>query len=302
MGYQAPIEFRDERSELWVGEHRPELVNLEGIFRQLAGLEAPAVELGASSAGEAWRRALPQDVHIIRILSPRTVHVHAPRAPLIRDMVIKLMLPRPDSGWRRLTQRIDRSRSHRAHLWGHRLRALGIDTPRPLGYVERSTTPARHISFAVTEYVLAPTLLEVRDTGMSMLGIRGPGAALVEKRALISRVAALLRKMHGHGVFHAELDPENLLVAEDAVLVTGVEAMRRFVLPGGAAMRNLLRLHRAFLDARLLTRADRMRFLRTYLRHEADRGARVRALWGELLRRTDVRLPETPRPLLEHRA
>src|SRR5205823_8034150 len=124
---------------------------LEGIFRQCVELDCGELEPGLASAGEAWRKVLPDDVHVIRMLSPRAVHVHAPRAPLVKDMVIKLMLPRPDTGWRRLTQRLDRSRSHRAHLWGHRLRAIGIDTPRPLGFLERATTPARFVSSAVTE-------------------------------------------------------------------------------------------------------------------------------------------------------
>src|SRR5437870_10258859 len=115
MGYQAPVEVRDLRAVEWQGEHRPELVNLEGIFRQVVELDLAELEPGLASAGEAWRKVLPDDVHIIRMLSPRAVHVHAPRAPLVKDMVIKLMLPRPDTGWRRLTQRLDRSRSHRAH-------------------------------------------------------------------------------------------------------------------------------------------------------------------------------------------
>jgi tRNA A-37 threonylcarbamoyl transferase component Bud32 len=292
MGYQAPIEFSDGHAATWKGEHRPEFVNLEGIFRQVIELDVPALEPGLASAGEAWRKALPDDVHIIRMLSPNAVHVHASRAPLVKDMVIKLMLPRPDTGWRRLTQRLDRSRSHRAHLWGHRLRALGIDTPRPLGYIERKDTPARYPSFAVTEYVLAPTLVELRDTGMQMLGVRGPGAALIEKRALIERIATLMRKMHAHGVFHADLHAGNILVTPEAVLLIDLESMRRFAVPHRASVKNLIRLNRAFLDTRIITRTDRMRFLRAYLRHQPDRPNRLRVLWARVLAETELKLNE----------
>jgi tRNA A-37 threonylcarbamoyl transferase component Bud32 len=290
MGYQAQIELRDQRAELWTGEHRPDFVDLSGIFLRLVELDLPALEVGMAAAAEAWRQALPDDVHIIQILSPRAVHVHAPRSTLVKDMVIKVMLPRPDKGWRKLTQRVDRSRSYRAHLWGHRLRAIGIDTPRPLGYVERLHTPARFVSFAVTEYVLAPTLVEVRDTGMSMLGVRGPGAAITEKRALIDRVAIMLRTMHAFGMFHADLHPGNLLVTKDAVLLIDLESMRRIVFPNRLVMQNLVKLNRSFTDTKVITRTDRMRFLRAYLKHQADRQHRMRTLWDKVLAATEMKL------------
>jgi tRNA A-37 threonylcarbamoyl transferase component Bud32 len=292
MGYQAPIELRDRSAELWVGEHRPELVDLSSIFLRLVELELPKLEVGPAAAAEAWRHALPDDVHIIQILSPQAVHVHAPRSPAVKDLVIKVMMPRPDKGWRRLTQRVDRSRSHRAHLWGHRLRAIGIDTPRPLGYVERSHTPARFVSFAVTEYVLAQTLVEVRDQGMSMVGVGGPGSALTEKRALIDRVAKVFRTMHAFGMFHADLHPGNILVTKDAVMIIDLESMRRIVFPNRLVMQNLIKLNRSFTDTRLITRTDRLRFLRAYLRHQADRPHRTRTLWDKVLEGTKIKLLE----------
>jgi tRNA A-37 threonylcarbamoyl transferase component Bud32 len=293
MGWQAPIEFRDPGTELWVGEHRPELIDLEAIFRSLVSLDVSALDVGTSSATEAWRHALPNDAHVVRVLSPRTVHIHVPRGPLVKDLVLKVMPPRPDSGWRRLTERVERSRAHRAHLWAHRLRAIGIDTPRPLGFVERATKPTRYVSFSATEHVLLPALVEVRDSRLSMaMAGPGDGAAIAEKRALIDRIASMLRKMHAHGLFHADLHAGNLLVAPDSVWVIDLESMRSFAFAEHATVRALVRLNRAFLDTRMITRTDRMRFLRSYLQHQADRTSRTRELWNKVLTATQAKLRE----------
>lgn len=288
MGYQAPLELAVKDDERWVGEHRPELIDLEPIFRRLVDLQVAQLEPGISSASEAWRLALPEDVHIIRMLSPRAVHVHVPRSPTVRDLVIKLYLPHGERTWRRITERTSQSRSHRAHLWGHRLRAIGIDTPRPLGYIERSEKPARHVSFAATEYVLAPTLIELKDTGMSMLRVPG-NTAVLEKRALIERLAAVLRAMHAHGMFLVEPTPSTFFISNKEVMVADVDSMNEAFRTGRASVDGLVALHRAFADARALTKTDRLRFLRTYLRHEADRESRVRALWFEVFEKSMMR-------------
>jgi hypothetical protein len=288
MGYQAPLELAVKDDERWVGEHRPELIDLEPIFRRLVDIDSAQLEPGIASASEAWRAALPEDVHLIRMLSPRAVHIHCPRSLVVRDLVIKLYLPHADRKWRRLTERMAQSRSHRAHLWGHRLRAIGIDTPRPLGYIERSEKPSRYVSFAATEYVLAPTLIELKDTGMSMLRVPG-NTAVLEKRALIERLAAVLRAMHAHGMFLVDPSPTAFFVAGKEVMVADVDSMNEALRSGKASVDGLVALHRAFADARALTKTDRLRFLRTYLRHEADRESRIRALWFEVFEKSMMR-------------
>src|SRR5262245_8886994 len=101
MGYQAPLDLAGRDEAQWVGEHRPELVDLTSIFQRVVVLDLAALEPGMASASEAWRAALPEDVHIIRMLSERAVHVHVSRAPLVRDLVIKVYLPSADRKWRR---------------------------------------------------------------------------------------------------------------------------------------------------------------------------------------------------------
>jgi hypothetical protein len=110
------------------------------------------------------------------------------------------------------------------------------------------------------------------------------GSAIAEKRALIGRIAAVFRALHAHGVFHGELQPDGFLVTGSRVLVVDTHGLRGSLRASRAALEVLAALHRAFRDARVLSRTDRMRFLRTYLQHHADAPARARQLWGQLAR------------------
>ena len=281
----------DQRGDRWVGEHRPELADLSRLFVHLAEMDLRQIEAGGLAALEAWRAVLPDGILFVRMLSTRCVHVHLPSAPSIQHVVMKLVMPKAATGLRRLTEPVERSRSHRSHLWAHRLRALGIDTPRPLGYVEHEKRPARHASFAAFEHVGAPTLMDIRDGRLSLLPTIGQGA-IAEKRALIVRVARLLAKLHANGLFHGDLHPANILVEKDRLLIVDLESMRSVSFPGRVALKNLVRLNRDFLDTRLVTRTDRLRFLKAYLEHQADRETQLRLLWDRVRRATEEKLVE----------
>jgi serine/threonine protein kinase len=285
MGYLARIELDEREGETWIGEHRPELCDLEPIFSRAIGIDLARLAEGGPAANDAWQAAMPDGVTSMRVLGPRCVHLHVADA-VARDIVVKIVWPRPDDV--RLRNLFERSRSHRAHLWAHRLRALGIETPRPLGYVERRRAPSRSISFAAFEYVGAPTLTEIRDGPWSLLPFTPEG--LREKRSLIRRVAELMADLHRKGVFHADLHPSNILVSGESLLLVDLESIRTFALPWRAATRNLVRLNRDFRDTRMITRTDRMRFVQRYLFHDADAPTRRRALWSDVLERTSKKL------------
>lgn len=283
MGYAGTLCLRDSRAAVWVGEHRPDLLDLRGIFTRLIELR-PDENLPTP----AWRQALPPEVHLIRLLGPRTAHVHYPGAP-VPDLVIKMSPARAPSAWRQLTARVRHSRAQRAYLWAHRLRAIGIDTPRPLGFVERETAPTLHPSFVVSEYVFAPTLVEIRDRGFVTAEGRD---FLAEKRAVVQRTAELLRTLHAHGIFHGDLHAGNLLVSDEGLMLIDLESLRTLRLPGRAPLKNLVRLNRDFLDTRLITTADRLRFLAHYLRHQPDPRAARRALFARIHDLTRTKLVE----------
>ncbi len=281
MGHRSTWSFRDPRATEWVGEHRPELLDLTPVFGGLVELQ-PAAEVPL----EAWRAVLPPEVHLVARLGPRTVHVHQ-KGVGAEHFVLKLSLPRDGSSLRRIAERARRSRAQRAYLWAHRLRALGIETPRPLGFLERAHAPAAHASFSVTEYIFAPSLIELRD-GRLLAGM-APGN-LGDKRALLRRVADLFARLHARGLFHGDLHAGNLLVQEGALMVIDLESFRTVRLPRRALTKNLVRLNRDFLDTRQLSTTDRMRFLDAYLKHQPGRRTLRRDLFLRLSEATQAKL------------
>lgn len=282
MGHHWPLSFEDSRAQRWVGEHRPELIDLAPVFARLVEMEP-----GETLPTEAWRAALPPHVTLLRLLGPRSAHVHV-REAKVRDLVIKLSLPRVDSTWRRLTLQARHSRSHRAYFWAHRLRALGIDTPRPLGFIERSEHAAFEKSFSVAEFVFAPSLTELRDERLAP--VEGGRDVLLEKRTLIRMVADFLRELHAKGLFHGDLHAGNLLVADGGVMLIDLESVRPLGLTRHAALKNLVRLNRDFLDTSLISRSDRLRFLDQYLRHQSDRREKRRSLFSRVAEETQDKL------------
>jgi hypothetical protein len=268
MGLLRRVQLEDTRHARWVGEHRPELIDLRSLFEHLSEMEpeeAPSLE--------RWRIALPESAMLVRLLGERTAHIRM-RGAGVPDLAVKLLLPSGGGAFRKLAEQVRHSRAQRAYLWAHRLRALGIDTPRPLGYLERAQRPALEKSFVVTEYVFAPTLIEFRD--QRWLERRGRDTVL-EKRALIRRVADLLRDLDAKGALRFELSLEHLLVPEQGALVlVDLEPKTRWRGP----VPGLARLERAF--QRPLSRTDRMRFVDAFVRHAADRATQRRALFTEI--------------------
>ncbi|NMG55883.1 lipopolysaccharide core heptose(I) kinase RfaP [Aromatoleum aromaticum] len=170
---------------------------------------------------------------------------------------------------------------------------LGVATMKAVAYGERGLNPARQHSFIVTEE-LAPTVsLEdyCRDWARCP-----PDSAL--KRALIERVADMVRRMHEGGMNHRDLYICHFLLHLEPA-------------PTPAALRlSLIDLHRSQIRTRTprrwrdkdlaalyfsalgigLTRRDKLRFVRRYfgrplrevLRDEAVLLARLEAQAGRL--------------------
>lgn len=262
MGHRWPVKVGNEESGEWVGEHRCELIDLQRIFEAIVQMP---VEDEASSTD--WRNALPQGVQFIRCLGPHSAHVRV-RGAAVADIVLKVDAPSHLTGLGRLTEGVRHSRAHRRYYWAHRLRALGIDTPRPLGFVERADKPTRAKSFVASEYIFAPTLIEFRDQSLATALEAGQNAVL-EKRALILRVAGFTRELHSHDLYPVDLSARRVLVRDDTLILTGM------LDSGRRSLDNLVALGREFLDSPYVTRTDRMRFITAYLRH-APGGADAR--------------------------
>src|SRR5262249_43562341 len=89
-------------------------------------------------------------------------------------------------------------------------------------------------------------------------------------RALIEQVARLVRELHGRQMAHRDLKAANVLAQRTQsglalwlIDLVGVSRHRR--LSRARRRQNLTRLHASFHQHPLLTRTDKLRFLRVYL-------------------------------------
>ena len=281
MGYAARLTLKDAAGQAWRGEHRAESAELGALLASLPALDVGVLtdEVGAAAA---WAHVLPTGVELVAVLRPAVVHLRLSSGP-IREVVVKLVRPSLDRGPIGWLRRFERSRAQRAHLAAHRLQALGVTTPRPLGYLERGRTPRRYASFCVYEHLAGRTLLEVAAS-------RGGPGQRGARWALLREVADLYARLHQHGIFHADLHAGNLLVTPHGLAPIDLVSIRRLSFRERAALKNLARLNRDFLDRGALSTADRYRFLLAYLRHHSSARVQARALFRAVHQETLAKL------------
>jgi 3-deoxy-D-manno-octulosonic acid kinase len=139
-------------------------------------------------------------------------------------------------------------------------RAAGVAVPEPLGMAAtRSAGPFVRLTVAMREIEGAASL-------QNLAGRVDPA----RKREILHGAADALRGLHAAGIYHADLTIRNILVAGPQVYVIDFDRGR---LRGGRDVRddveNLARLNRSIEKlpglGGLITRTDKLRFLRRYL-------------------------------------
>lgn len=109
------------------------------------------------------------------------------------------------------------SRAWHAWLAGHRLRFLGIATPRPLALIERRLGPLRGRAWLITEYCEGPNL---QETLAACADSGAPPGVLEAVRRLFTDLAA-------ERISHGDLKATNFIWRGDALCVLDLDAMRR---------------------------------------------------------------------------
>jgi hypothetical protein len=158
----------------------------------------------------------------------------------------------------------------RSFVQGHGLGLRCLPTARPLAVLHRQRHGLRHEGYLLTEKIenaldLLAYIDRLRETHQDQQ------RALL--RRLIAEVARLVCKLHQRRMSHRDLKAANLLAqtepATQAVRIwfidlVGVVRQRR--LRRSRRVQNLARLNTSFHAHPLITRTDKLRFLRVYLR------------------------------------
>jgi hypothetical protein len=194
----------------------------------------------------------------------------------------------------------------RSWLAGHRLRDRGMPTPRPLVVLHRRLRGLNHEG-----YLLAEKVSDAVDLlgAVARLQTLPPAVCRSELRRLIEQVTRLVRDLHERRLGHRDLKAANILVQirpQDPaghplvpgecgpqgpvwlIDLVGVTRQRR--LSRARRVQNLARLHASFCRHPAITRADKLRFLRTYLRWGLRGRAGWKCWWQQIERATEAKI------------
>ncbi|HLJ12545.1 MAG TPA: lipopolysaccharide kinase InaA family protein [Planctomycetaceae bacterium] len=155
----------------------------------------------------------------------------------------------------------------RAWEFGHALLRRGIDTPRPLMFVEQNESHFEN-GYLLTEVVREA--LNVREYCARIWPQMTPLAQRDWLRRHSGRLAVQLRLLHESGFEHRDLKFQNLMVSErhddPRVYLLDLEGMRKWRrLPARRAAQNLARINVSAMAHGVASRSDRLRFLKLYL-------------------------------------
>ncbi|MGE5191890.1 MAG: lipopolysaccharide kinase InaA family protein, partial [Deltaproteobacteria bacterium] len=179
---------------------------------------------------------------------------------------LKCVEQRP-SLWRRCLASFRFSPVRRSWEVGHALLRRGIDTPRPLLFVERGDWASRRcylLTEAVPDSIGLPEFFDVHWPAMNA------GRQRDWLTRHLGRLALQMRRLHESGFDHRDLKFANLLVSRDPadpriwfLDLEGVRVWGR--LPARRAAQNLARINVSAMLVNLPGNTDRLRFLKWYL-------------------------------------
>lgn len=235
-----------------------------------------------------------------RSASSAVVEIELPVAGQRRAVIFKRFSAR---SWARIVASLFRTPpALRSYVFGHGFRLRGLPTPRPLAVWYHRRFGLCQEGYLLVEKVPDATDLLAFVTEAGALPARERMARL---GSILEELARLLRRMHDGGLSHRDLKAANILVSptgyvmsvrglreaepgtacrRDHVWFIDLVGVQRFGKVGRLRqVRDLARLHMSFLDHPLLTRTDRLRFLRTYLVW----GLRGKAGWKDWWREVD---------------
>ena len=159
---------------------------------------------------------------------------------------------------------VRRTPALRSYVLGHGLRLRCLPTPRPLGVWHRYRFGLPQEGYLLTEAV--PDATELHEHVRQLLAA-GTRTSRVQLRALIDRLARLIGTLHCRHLSHRDLKASNVLVSKDQLsFIDLVGVTRHRKVRRSRRIQNLARLNASSAACAGLTRTDKLRFLRAYLR------------------------------------
>ena len=253
------------RTARYAGTHRTVRKVRAGAVRGLAVRDLPDDFLRALVANPDAAFTRPGTRLLKQCVSSTVAELEMPTADGPRTLILKRVNVR--NALDPLKNLVRRSAVLRSWLLGHGLQERWLPTPRPLAVFHKRRAgilPAE--GYLLTEKVphavgLSEAVRACRDTNVL--------------RAWSERLARVVRSMHDRGVSHRDLKAPNVMLenaATDPANATPVLIDLVGVRAGASEVsfarraKELARLNASFLTTPHVTRTERLRFLRAYLR------------------------------------
>ncbi len=205
-----------------------------------------------------------------------------------RRVVLKRFSPRK---WREsLAALVRPSPALRSWIHGHGLRERLLPTARPLAVWTRTVMGLPREAYLLTEYVPASGDLHQRLQAIVQTG------ELSSLRHEIERIARLVRALHQRQLSHRDLKAGNILASDVGVWLIDLVGMRApKQLTREERIQNLTRLHASFHEHPLLTRTDKLRFLRMYQNWGLHSSGRWKKWWKAIEKATQAKVERNRR-------
>lgn len=165
----------------------------------------------------------------------------------------------------------------------------GIPTPEPLAYVRFKTGPNKGKELFFIRWIDdSVTLGSFLNRFFSQP--RDPHWQN-RKTKLITETAKFLRELHSTGIYHRDLNRENILVRErgddlELFLIDTDDIRTTLRVSYKRIIKNIDKINRYILNKRDLSITDRMRFLKAYLGDRANDRKTLRKYWKDIERET----------------
>ena len=182
------------------------------------------------------------------------------------------------------------SRAKKAWKKANVLLSLGILTPYPVASLEKRSFLFLHHSLFVTTWIDGAFSLDrfFEDN----FGQALTGHFLKEKWQFISEAARFIKTIHDFQIAHGDLKAKNILVKTSyerhLFYLLDLDSLKiNKSLSQAERIRDLARLNASFLDTRVLSRSNRLRFLVNYINGGAKPDFAQRIFWNNIAAATE---------------
>ena len=211
-----------------------------------------------------------------------------------RTIPVAVKRLRPKSLGKALALLFRRGRAPEAWYRGHALLARGIPTARPLVVYQPAGARLFREGFLLTEWLTGAQDMHLYGWDLATRDVR---ERTRRARAAASVLGRLVGRLHDQGFVHRDLKGNNLLLRDrgeevEAFLIDLDGLRQRRQVPFAACTKGLTRLAVSAEMHPWLSRTDRLRFLRAYLRQMAENRRTWKTWWRALSTALDAALAE----------